>query len=53
LHVPFDHGYPLGKPHDAPGQRRVLNAMLQLLEMRHAEGPVLRDLGDFTPNDAT
>jgi hypothetical protein len=36
LAVPFPHGYPLGKPHDAELQRDVIRAALALLER---EGP--------------
>lgn len=36
LCVPFAHGYPLGEPHDAQGQRMVVRAALALLE---SEGP--------------
>ena len=32
LCVPFPHGYPLGLPGDAPGQRRVIETALRLLE---------------------
>jgi len=32
LCVPFSHGYPLGLPGDAPGQRRVIETALRLLE---------------------
>jgi len=42
LSVPYPHGYPLGTPHDAVGQRKVIQAALALLE---AERPVLRDYG--------
>ena len=43
LCVPFPFGYPLGKPHDAEGQRAVVRAALELL--KHAgPGPVLADL---------
>jgi len=31
LYVPFPHGYPLGVPRDAAGQRRVVEAALRLL----------------------
>lgn len=42
LAVPFPFGYPLGTPHDAELQKRVLRAALSLLE--HAgPGPVLED----------
>lgn len=42
LAVPFPFGYPLGKPHDAEGQRRVIVTALGLLEI-DAEPPLLRD----------
>ena len=32
LFVPFPHGYPLGRPHDAPLQRRVILDALKLLQ---------------------
>ena len=32
LVVPFRHGYPLGAPHDAGLQRRVVEAALALLD---------------------
>ncbi len=36
LAVPFRHGYPLGRPDDPEGQRKVLEAALKLL---HHPGP--------------
>ncbi len=42
LCVPFPFGYPLGKPHDAEGQRSVLRAALALLE-REGPAPVITD----------
>jgi len=42
LFVPFPLGYPLGKPHDPEGQRRVIEAALALLE-RPGPGPLLED----------
>ena len=42
LWVPFRHGYPLGTPRDAEGQRRVLKAALRLLE-HPGPAPVLAD----------
>lgn len=42
LIVPFPHGYALGRPHDAAGQRAVLRAALALTHDR-GPGPVLRD----------
>lgn len=43
LCVPFPFGFPLGKPHDAEGQRAVVRAALELLEAE-GPGPVIRDL---------
>jgi hypothetical protein len=43
LCVPFLHGYPLGRPGDAPGQRRVLEAALRILEAPSLVPPVLVD----------
>lgn len=40
LHVPYAHGYPLGRPHDAELQRRVLRAALELAESP-GPGPIL------------
>ena len=34
LVVPFRHGYPLGAPHDAGLQRRVVEAALALLDRK-------------------
>lgn len=42
LCVPFDLGYPLGKPHDAELQRDVITAALALLE-KDGEPPVIED----------
>ena len=42
LFVPFPLGYPLGKPHDPEGQRRVIEAALSLLE-RTGPGTLLED----------
>ena len=44
LVVPFRHGYPLDAPDDAPRQRAVLEAMLDLVETAEGPAPVLRDL---------
>lgn len=44
LLVPFPHGYPLGRPHDATLQHRVLRAMLALTN-EPGPGPILRELG--------
>lgn len=43
LLVPFPHGYPLGRPHDPPGQRAVLEAALGLLEDPALAPPVLAE----------
>ena len=43
LLVPFSHGYPLGRPHDPPGQRAVLEAALRLLEDPGLAPPVLAE----------
>lgn len=43
LWVPFWHGYALGAPGDAAGQRAVIEAALALLEGDEASGPVWRD----------
>jgi len=43
LWVPYPHGYALGAPNDAPLQRAVLRAALQLLG-EAGPGPALRDL---------
>lgn len=45
LFVPFPHGYPLGRPHDPPGQRTVLEAALRLLEAPALAPPVLTEHG--------
>ena len=49
LWVPFELGRPLGVPNDAAFQKRVLLALLKLLEAPENEGPVL--LVDY-PEDA-
>jgi hypothetical protein len=41
LFVPYPHGYPLGKPHDAELQRRILLEALALLP--RADVPLLHD----------
>jgi hypothetical protein len=41
LCVPFPHGYPLGRPGDAAGQRRVIEGALRLLEDPSLVPPVL------------
>jgi len=43
LFVPFPHGYPLGRPGDAAGQRRVIESALRLLETPSLVPPVLVD----------
>lgn len=43
LLVPFDHGYPLGRPDDPEIQRAVVAAALELLE-ESGPAPVLREL---------
>jgi hypothetical protein len=43
LCVPFPHGYPLGVPGDAAGQRRVIESALRLLEDPSLAPPVLVD----------
>lgn len=43
LWVPFPHGYALGAPGDAAGQRRVIKAALALLSRPESEAPLLVD----------
>lgn len=43
LYVPYPHGYPLGLPGDAAGQRRVIECALRLLEDPARVAPVLVD----------
>jgi hypothetical protein len=43
LCVPFPHGYPLGLPGDAAGQRRVIECALRLLERPSLDRGVLVD----------
>lgn len=45
LSVPYPHGYPLGAPHDAELQNRVMRSALALLE-REGPGPLLVDYDD-------
>lgn len=45
LLVPFRHGYPLGAPNDAAGQRAVIEAALRLLEAPALTPPVLVEYG--------
>lgn len=42
LYVPFQFGYPLGKPNDAELQRQIIRAALNLLEITE-ELPILRN----------
>jgi hypothetical protein len=42
LFVPYPHGYPLGAPHDAELQKKVLRSTLTLLE-REGPAPLLAD----------
>jgi hypothetical protein len=44
LFVPFPMGYPLGAPHDAALQHRVIKAAFDLLDRNDV--PVLADLKD-------
>ena len=43
LFVPFPHGYPLGRPGDPSGQRRVIESALGLLENPSLSPPALVD----------
>lgn len=43
LFVPFPHGYPLGRPGDTAGQRRVIETALRLVETPSLIPPVLVD----------
>ena len=43
LHVPFAHGFPLDRPHDPARQRRVLEALLDLVASAIPPPPVLVD----------
>ncbi len=45
LWVPYPHGFPLGRPHDAEGQRAVLRAALALAE-HPGPGPILTDYAE-------
>ena len=42
LCVPFPHGFPLGRPGDVEGQKRVLEAALTLAESP-GPGPLIAD----------
>lgn len=42
LVVPYNHGYPLGRPGDAENQRQVLLAALQVLQ-EAGPGPLVRE----------
>jgi len=44
LVVPFKHGYPLDQPNDAARQMAVIEAALQLLEIKDIPPPILREL---------
>jgi D-proline reductase (dithiol) PrdB len=44
LFVPFRHGFPLDRPHDAARQRAVIEAALSLAERSDIRPPVLVDL---------
>lgn len=48
LLVPYPHGYPLGQPHDAAGQRAVLMAALALA-MHPGPAPVISEYLPPTP----
>jgi hypothetical protein len=50
LWVPFDFGRPLGVPHDASFQTRVLSAALRLLEA--PSGPVLEEFPEEAPGES-
>jgi hypothetical protein len=41
LFVPFPHGYPLGAPGDAAGQRQVIETALRLIETPSLAPPAL------------
>jgi hypothetical protein len=43
LVVPFRHGYPLGKPHDAKQQHAVIAAALRMLENPNLQSPAIVD----------
>ncbi|MEA2569559.1 MAG: hypothetical protein QOI24_1560 [Acidobacteriota bacterium] len=45
LCVPYPHGYPLGAPHDAELQKRIMRAALAMLEL-DGPPPLLRDYAD-------
>jgi hypothetical protein len=49
LWVPFELGHPLGAPDDSAFQRKVLLALLKLLEA--PEGPVLEDFPEDEPEN--
>ena len=49
LWVPFEHGRPLGAPNDPAFQRRVVLAVLRLLESSDGSGPLLVDFPDDAP----
>jgi len=43
LFVPFQHGYPLGRPNDSQQQHTVIEATLSLLEDKALAPPALVD----------
>ena len=47
LWVPFELGRPLGVPHDADFQARVLQKLIDLFD--YSEGPVLADYTEYAP----
>ena len=47
LEVPYPLGFPLGAPGDAPLQRRILSALLRILE--RDEVPILTHLSEVEP----
>ena len=51
LLVPFDHGYPLGAPHDLEGRRRIVRAGLDLIERADGPPPVLVEWTGDAPVD--
>lgn len=51
LHVPFPHGFALGKPLDTTGQRRVLNQALSLLERQDLTPPHLSTYQSGSPEE--
>lgn len=43
LVLPFPHGYPLGRPKDAAGQRAVIRAALELLQDPKIQAAAIRE----------